>query len=209
MKNKLLGILALFAVARVRARPARSRASRKAAGRRLAHLSRRLLRPPLQHAEADQRLERESPDAGLGLPREYVATAGAIVGGEGPEAAPGADGHRTIKSDAADGERRPLLHVPDHAWAVDARTGREIWHYAWKTKGGIHIGNRGVGMYGNWLFFETPDCYLVSLDATTGKERWHQQIADVKQEYFCTPAPMVIGNHVIVGMGGDSLDVPG
>ena len=79
--------------------------------------------------------------------------------------------------------------TPDNAWAVDARSGHEIWHYFWKTNGGIHIGNRGVGMYGNWLFFETPDNYLVSLDARTGKERWHVQIADVKQEYFSTPAP--------------------
>ena len=63
-------------------------------------------------------------------------------------------------------------------------------------------------MYGNWLFFETPDNYLVSLDAKTGKERWHKEIADVKQEYFSTPAPIVVGNHVIVGTGGDSLDVP-
>ncbi len=99
--------------------------------------------------------------------------------------------------------------TPDNTWAVDARSGRELWHYYWRTKGGIHIGNRGVGMYENWLFFETPDDYLVSLDAKTGKERWHVEIADVKQEYFSTPAPIIIGNHVMVGTGGDSLDVPG
>ena len=39
--------------------------------------------------------------------------------------------------------------------------------------------------------------------------RWINQIADVKQEYFCTPAPFVISNHILVGVGGDSLDVPG
>jgi alcohol dehydrogenase (cytochrome c) len=99
--------------------------------------------------------------------------------------------------------------APDHAYAIDARTGRAIWHYFWRTRGGIHIGNRGVGMYGNMLFFETPDCYLVSLDAATGKERWHKEIADVRQQYFCTPAPIIIGRHVIVGIGGDSLDVQG
>jgi len=99
--------------------------------------------------------------------------------------------------------------APDHAYAIDARTGRAIWHYFWRTRGGIHIGNRGVGMYGNSLFFETPDCYLVSLDAATGKERWHKEIADVRQQYFCTPAPIVVGRHVIVGIGGDSLDVQG
>lgn len=99
--------------------------------------------------------------------------------------------------------------TPDNAWAVDTRSGRQLWHYYWRSLGGIHIGSRGMGMYGNWLFFETPDNYLVSLEAKTGKERWHVKIADVKQEYFSTPAPVVIGNHVIVGTGGDSLDVPG
>ena len=99
--------------------------------------------------------------------------------------------------------------VPDHAWAIDARTGRELWHYKWETKGGIHIGNRGFGMYGDWLYFETPDNYLICLNAKDGTERWHLEIADVKQEYFSTPAPVVIRNHVIVGTGGDSLDVPG
>lgn len=99
--------------------------------------------------------------------------------------------------------------APDNAWAVDARSGRELWHYTWPTTGGLHIGNRGFGMYGDWLYFETPDCYLVSLDAKTGKMRWNHQIADVKQEYFCGPAPMVIKNHIITGVGGDSLDLPG
>ena len=51
--------------------------------------------------------------------------------------------------------------IPDHVWAVDARTGHEIWDYVWLSKGGIHLGNRGVGIYENWLYFETPDCNLV------------------------------------------------
>jgi acido-empty-quinoprotein group A len=140
-------------------------------------------------------------------------TPGAITGGEG------AQGKRSEGSNAFGGpslKATPLMvngtlyfATPDNAWAVDARTGQEIWHYFWRTRGGIHIGNRGMGMYGNWLFFETPDNYLVSLDAKTGKERWHKEIADVKQEYFSTSAPVVVGNHVILGTGGDSLDVPG
>ena len=102
------------------------------------------------------------------------------------------------------------LSSSDHAWAIDARTGRELWHYYWTTSGGTHsVGNRGMGMYGDWLYFETPDCYLVSLDAKTGKERWHKEIADVRQYYFCSPAPTVIKDHVIVGEGGDSLDLQG
>lgn len=140
-------------------------------------------------------------------------TPGSIAGGEGPAPAEGAGAGNpfgtAIKSTPLMVNGVLYFTAPDNTWAVDARSGRELWHYFWRTKGGIHIGNRGVGMYGNWLFFETPDNYLVSLDAKTGKERWHVEIADVKQEYFSTPAPIVVGNHVIVGTGGDSLDVPG
>ncbi len=40
--------------------------------------------------------------------------------------------------------------IPDHVWAVDARTGKEVWQFTWqRSRGGIHLGNRGVGIYGN------------------------------------------------------------
>jgi alcohol dehydrogenase (cytochrome c) len=65
-----------------------------------------------------------------------------------------------------------------------------------------------MAMYGDWLYFETPDDYLVSLDAKTGQERWHKEIADFSQQYFSTMAPVVIGDHVLVGTG-DDLDAPG
>ena len=138
-------------------------------------------------------------------------TDGSIIGGEGPmpSGPPTDPGVSTIKATPLMVNGILYFSTPDNAWAVDAHSGRQLWHYFWKTKGGIHIGNRGVGIYGNWLFFETPDNYLVSLDARTGKERWHKEIADVKQEYFSTPAPIIVGNHVLVGTGGDSLDVPG
>ena len=99
--------------------------------------------------------------------------------------------------------------VPDHVWAVDARSGQEIWNYTWQTKGGIHLGNRGVGIYGNWLYFETPDCNLVSLNIKDGKERWHQKICDIDQFYYSSVAPVVVKNHVLVGVSGDDLDIPG
>ena len=103
-----------------------------------------------------------------------------------------------------------VLYVtaPDNVWALDANDGHLLWRYFWKTKGGTHIGNRGVGMWGNYLFFVTPDNYLISLDAKTGKERWHKELASFQQQYFHTMAPVVIDNHVLVGSSND-LDMPG
>jgi alcohol dehydrogenase (cytochrome c) len=130
-----------------------------------------------------------------------------IVGGEGTgEAAAG--GGTSIKGAVLEVNGVLYVSTPDNAWALDARDGHELWHYFWKTRGGTHIGNRGLGMYGNWLFMETPDDYLVSLDARTGKERWHKTIASFEQQYFSTAAPIVVGNHVLVGTG-DDLDEPG
>ena len=99
--------------------------------------------------------------------------------------------------------------IPDHVWALDARTGREIWHHVHQSKGGIHLGNRGVGVYGNWLYFETPDCMLVSLNLKDGKERWAKSICDLDQMYYASVAPVVVKNHVLVGVSGDDLDIPG
>jgi alcohol dehydrogenase (cytochrome c) len=98
--------------------------------------------------------------------------------------------------------------VPDNVWAVDARFGREIWHYQ-RTSEGDHIGHRGLGMYKNWLYFTTPDAHLVCLDARDGSVRWIVEIADPKLGYFSTMAPLVIRDHVIVGVSGDVTDVRG
>ena len=43
--------------------------------------------------------------------------------------------------------------IPDHVFAVNARTGEAIWQYDWEDHGGHLVGNRGVGMYGRWLYF--------------------------------------------------------
>ncbi len=102
------------------------------------------------------------------------------------------------------------LSAMDRAWAINARTGEQIWSYFFKTRGGHHFnGNKGMGMYGGWLYFVTPDACLVSLDAKTGKERWYKQLGPVEMDYYGSTAPLVVGNHVFAGVGGDALDIQG
>src|SRR5689334_559971 len=68
---------------------------------------------------------------------------GTIVGGEGlEEYAPGGITEKGAIL-MVDGILYPT--APDHVWALDARDGRQLWHYYWKTRGGTHIANRGVG----------------------------------------------------------------
>ncbi|MBV9183422.1 MAG: acido-empty-quinoprotein group A [Acidobacteria bacterium] len=99
--------------------------------------------------------------------------------------------------------------IPDHLWALDARTGHELWHYDWVDHGGHLIGQRGVGIWNTIVFFVSPDNWLIALDANTGKELWRRNYADARKQYFSTSAPLIVKNHVIVGVGGDAMDMPG
>jgi acido-empty-quinoprotein group A len=94
------------------------------------------------------------------------------------------------------------LSTPNHLFAVDARTGAQIWHYVWRGRNAI--GNRGVGMLNDALFLVNPDNSVVSLDATTGKERWSRKLTADDATNWSTAAPIVVKNHVLVGIGGDS-----
>jgi len=114
----------------------------------------------------------------------------------------------TIKSTPLEVNGILYFSVPDNVWAVDARYGRTIWHYERKSEGD-HIGHRGLAMYKNWLYFTTPDAHLVCLDAKDGTVRWIVELADPKLAYFSTMAPLVVRDHVIVGVSGDVTDVPG
>lgn len=93
--------------------------------------------------------------------------------------------------------------LPDNVWAIDARSGRQIWHYTYPPNKGFHIGQRGVAMYKDWLFFLTPDAHLISLNASDGKVRWDVVAADSKKGYWTTMSPLVVRNHVIIGVSGD------
>ena len=99
--------------------------------------------------------------------------------------------------------------IPDHVFALNARSGQLIWQFDFQDHGGHLVGQRGVGMYGNWLYFLTPDGWFISLDAKDGKERWRKKVADEKLQYFTTMSTMIVKDHVLVGVGGDAMDMRG
>ena len=99
--------------------------------------------------------------------------------------------------------------VPDRIWAVDARSGHMLWRYNVPTAKGLHIGQRGVAMYKGWLYFTTPDDHLVSLNANDGTVRWSKYVADVSLGYWMSMAPLIMKNHVIIGVSGDFDNLSG
>lgn len=154
----------------------------------------------------------------LSLAWVYRASAserGAIIGGTAPETTPigpgragpgGATPSVTVKAAVILDDGVLYFSSPNNVFAVDARTGKTVWHYMWRGRGAI--GNRGVGIYKDWLYVETPDNHIVALDRLTGKQRWSQRIAPQGAANFSTSAPVAIhdsgGDHIIVGVGGDA-----
>jgi alcohol dehydrogenase (cytochrome c) len=101
------------------------------------------------------------------------------------------------------------LTTPDNLWAVDARTGKERWHYQHPANNAFHIGHRGAAVYKDTVYLTTPDCHLIAFNAQNGKVKWDVVIADSNKGYWSSNAPLVVGNHVLVGVSGDFDNVPG
>jgi alcohol dehydrogenase (cytochrome c) len=101
------------------------------------------------------------------------------------------------------------ITTPDNIWAIDARSARQIWRYTYPTNQGFHIGHRGAAVYKDSVYLTTPDAHLIALDARDGKVKWDVVIADAKKGYWSTNAPLVVRNHLIVGVSGDFDNLPG
>ena len=101
----------------------------------------------------------------------------------------------------------------NHVYALDAATGRQIWHYKHKmgpvTTYCCGPNNRGVAISGDRVFMGTLDAKLVSLDSKTGKVLWETQIADAELGYSETMAPTVVGDKVLIGTNGGEYGIRG
>ena len=101
------------------------------------------------------------------------------------------------------------ITTPDNIWAMDARTARQLWHYQNPPNNAFHIGHRGAAIYKDTVYLTTPDCHLIALNAKDGKVKWNVVIADSNKGYWSTNAPLIVRNHVLVGVSGDFDNLPG
>jgi alcohol dehydrogenase (cytochrome c) len=102
----------------------------------------------------------------------------------------------------------------NECFALDAGTGREIWHFqrprtpevAGNAAGGI---NRGVAWAGDRIFMLTDNAHILALHLLTGKLLWDTEMADYRQNYNGTAAPLVVGDLVVSGTAGGDQGVRG
>jgi alcohol dehydrogenase (cytochrome c) len=93
-------------------------------------------------------------------------------------------------------------------YALDAGSGRQIWNYRRpRTRGVIGVAargvNRGVAVSGDRLFMTTDHAHLIAINRATGQLLWETPMADYRQNYNGTGAPLIVDNLVISGIGGD------
>ena len=100
-----------------------------------------------------------------------------------------------------------------HVYALNARTGEELWHYAPKlgpiTTFCCGPNNRGVAVADNLVYVGTLDAQLVALDAKTGKVMWKTSVADPENGYSETMAPTVVDGKVLIGTNGGEYGIRG
>ena len=102
----------------------------------------------------------------------------------------------------------------NECFALDAGSGRALWHFkpprtrglAGDASGGI---NRGVAVAGDRVFMVTDHAHLLALDRATGRLLWDTEMADWRQNYGATSAPLAVGSLVISGTSGGDEGVRG
>lgn len=118
-------------------------------------------------------------------------------------------------------ESQPLIHDGmmyvtgsySRVYAVDLKTGKEVWQYDARLPEGIlpccDVVNRGGAIFGDNFYFGTLDARIVALDLKTGDVKWNKKIADYKEGYSYTAAPLIVNGLVITGNSGGEFGVVG
>jgi alcohol dehydrogenase (cytochrome c) len=107
-----------------------------------------------------------------------------------------------------------FVTAANDAYALDAQTGRTLWHYSRPITEGLiddasQHHNRGVGVWHSRVFMETDNAHLLCLDARSGHLLWDVAYTDGNKNYGATSAPLVVKDKVIVGTSGGDDGVRG
>ena len=101
----------------------------------------------------------------------------------------------------------------NHAFALDALTGKQVWHYSQPVPKGVNVccgqPNRGFAVHGDLLIKVNMEATILAIDRRTGKVVWETVIDDYKKGYSATVAPLVIKDKVIIGIAGAEFGTRG
>ena len=97
--------------------------------------------------------------------------------------------------------------------ALDAKTGEILWRYDVQLPGDLRLccgpANRGVAIGGDLVIMATLDSHLIAFNRTTGKVVWDNVVANYKDGYSITAAPLIVGDLVYSGIAGGEFGALG
>lgn len=112
-----------------------------------------------------------------------------------------------------DGERLFITTANNHLFCLDPRTGALKWRYNHILPPDVKLCcgpvNRGVAVYEGKVYMGTLDARLLCFDAETGLQLWDRQVADYRDSYSITGAPLIVKGKVLIGPGGAEYGVRG
>jgi alcohol dehydrogenase (cytochrome c) len=102
-----------------------------------------------------------------------------------------------------------------HTVAIDVGTGKQIWRHTldWPAETPrvvcCGVSNKGAAIYNGRIYRTTLDAHLLALDAQTGKEVWKSKVAEWKDGFSLTLAPLIANGVIVIGNSGAEYGVRG
>ena len=109
---------------------------------------------------------------------------------------------------------RMYLTLPDgRVLALGTRDGTRLWQFVRPPPKDVRLcciaTNRGVAVLGKRVYIGTLDAHLLALDAETGNLIWDRIVADYRDGYSITSAPLAIGTTIVTGIAGGDFPTRG
>src|ERR1700752_4216154 len=105
---------------------------------------------------------------------------------------------------------RMYLTTARYTVAIDGADCHVIWSSTWTPHAStVLTTHRGAALGDGKIIRGTNDGFLLALDAKDGHTIWEKQIADPKEGYFISMAPLVHGDLIYIGPAGSETAAKG
>ena len=99
--------------------------------------------------------------------------------------------------------------------AIDVATGKQIWKQMldWPPETPrivcCGVSNKGAAIYNGKVFRTTLDAHVIAYDAKSGKEQWKSKVAEWKDGFSLTLAPLIANGVLVTGISGAEFGIRG